>query len=47
MLVFANKRGKSMGSIHPFNLRLKSSISGIFRADIYSFVWRVPDIKGW
>ncbi len=39
------KRANSSAWIHLINLRLKSDISGIFRTDIYSFVWRYPNFN--
>ncbi len=44
------KRTNPCDKIHPINLRLKSSISGIFRTDIYRFVWNIkgvtPSLRG-
>ena len=40
------KRVTSSAWIHTINLRLKSSISGIFRTDIYSFVWNICTKQG-
>ncbi len=42
---FDQKKVNSFAWIHPINLRLKSSISGIFRTDIYSFVWNTSGFK--